>query len=138
MHEPWSGPALALIVACGRLKGGRSDWLIEKATELGAQSLSPLLTERCNTIGSSEKGDADDGPAQSGGRAARWSRVASSALKQSLRAHALNVTEGVSMTQLLEQIQHSDCLALVAAAGGKPIFQALSNASIQSNSYALP
>lgn len=44
--QPWLGPRLSLAVACGNLKGGRADWLVEKATELGAQSLMPLSTHR--------------------------------------------------------------------------------------------
>ncbi|KVI01933.1 PUA-like domain-containing protein [Cynara cardunculus var. scolymus] len=35
-----------VFAAFGTLKGGRSDWLIEKCTELGASSVTPLLTER--------------------------------------------------------------------------------------------
>ncbi|AQK39554.1 2-oxoglutarate dehydrogenase E1 component, partial [Zea mays] len=32
------------------LKGGRADWLIEKCIELGASSVTPVLTEQCHTI----------------------------------------------------------------------------------------
>ncbi|KAM0926557.1 hypothetical protein ACQ4PT_003590 [Festuca glaucescens] len=39
-----------VFAAFGTLKGGRADWLIEKCTELGASSVTPLLTERCHTI----------------------------------------------------------------------------------------
>ncbi|XP_023553834.1 uncharacterized protein LOC111811289 isoform X3 [Cucurbita pepo subsp. pepo] len=39
-----------VFAACGTLKGGRADWLVEKCTELGASSVTPLLTERCATI----------------------------------------------------------------------------------------
>ncbi|RLN19395.1 ribosomal RNA small subunit methyltransferase E [Panicum miliaceum] len=39
-----------VFAAFGTLKGGRADWLIEKCTELGACSVTPLLTERCHTI----------------------------------------------------------------------------------------
>lgn len=35
-----------LAVACTTLKGGRAEWLVEKATELGAFMLVPLVTER--------------------------------------------------------------------------------------------
>ena len=38
-------------MALGGLKGGRADWLVEKATELGAWALRPLLTHRSRTIG---------------------------------------------------------------------------------------
>ncbi|XP_022148692.1 uncharacterized protein LOC111017293 isoform X2 [Momordica charantia] len=39
-----------VFAACGTLKGGRADWLVEKCTELGASSVTPLITERCPTI----------------------------------------------------------------------------------------
>lgn len=43
---PWTTPLFTLAVACTTLKGGRGDWLVEKATELGAFALLPILTER--------------------------------------------------------------------------------------------
>ncbi|XP_065001463.1 uncharacterized protein LOC135634790 isoform X3 [Musa acuminata AAA Group] len=39
-----------IYAAFGTLKGGRADWLVEKCTELGASSVTPLLTERSHTI----------------------------------------------------------------------------------------
>ncbi|WIA32882.1 hypothetical protein OEZ86_006056 [Tetradesmus obliquus] len=46
---PWQGPQWVVAAACLTLKGGRTDWLIEKATELGAYALLPLVTERSQT-----------------------------------------------------------------------------------------
>lgn len=37
--EPWMGPRVELAVACATLKGGRADWLVEKATEVRADWL---------------------------------------------------------------------------------------------------
>jgi len=39
------------VAACGSLKGGRADWLVEKCTELGAWSLCPILTARSPSMG---------------------------------------------------------------------------------------
>ncbi|CAN0880177.1 Ribosomal RNA small subunit methyltransferase E [Linum grandiflorum] len=39
-----------VFAAFGTLKGGRADWLVEKCTELGAHSVTPLLTERSPSI----------------------------------------------------------------------------------------
>ncbi|BFG30900.1 hypothetical protein CerSpe_171740 [Prunus speciosa] len=39
-----------VFAAFGTLKGGRADWLVEKCTELGASSLTPLLTEWSPTV----------------------------------------------------------------------------------------
>lgn len=47
--QPVVGPQWEVWVACGSLKGGRADWLVEKCVELGAASLVPLLTERSPT-----------------------------------------------------------------------------------------
>lgn len=45
-YEPVEGPRFVLAVPCCGLKGGRADWLIEKATELGAESVMPLVSSR--------------------------------------------------------------------------------------------
>ena len=47
---PWSGPRLELAVGCSGLSASRSDWLVEKATELGARSLRPILSERKSSV----------------------------------------------------------------------------------------
>ena len=51
VQEAWRGPKWEVVAALGGLKGGRADWLVEKATELGAWALQPLLTHRSRTIG---------------------------------------------------------------------------------------
>jgi 16S rRNA (uracil1498-N3)-methyltransferase len=43
---PPPAPNWVLAAACTTLKGGRADWLVEKATELGAGELIPLITTR--------------------------------------------------------------------------------------------
>jgi len=47
----WQGPRWEVVAACGSLKGGRADWLVEKCTELGAWSLCPILTARSPSMG---------------------------------------------------------------------------------------
>lgn len=46
VETPWSGPEWVLAVACLTIKGGRSEWLVEKATEIGAREFVPLSTTR--------------------------------------------------------------------------------------------
>ena len=138
---PFGGPEWHLVVACGGLKGGRADWLVEKSAELGAASLVPLKTERSPTVGP-DRGDrkgnkgkggrgrrdagnaADDGDddddASLSGREGRWSRVASAASKQCLRAHALRITPPLAFDHLLERVRSAD-VALLAAAGAPPL-----------------
>ena len=45
-----------VVVACAGIKGGRSDWLVEKLTELNGRKLVPLLTSRSGKIGSASSG----------------------------------------------------------------------------------
>jgi 16S rRNA (uracil1498-N3)-methyltransferase len=56
------------------LKGDRMDWLIEKSAELGAASVTPLVTAR--TI-------ARPAPDRAEGQRARWQRIATEAAQQS-------------------------------------------------------
>ena len=138
---PFGGPEWHLVVACGGLKGGRADWLVEKSAELGAASLVPLKTERSPTVGP-DRGDrkgnkgkggrgrrdagnaADDGDddddASLSGREGRWSRVASAASKQCLRSHALRIEPPLAFDHLLERVRSAD-VALLAAAGAPPL-----------------
>lgn len=46
VQHPWVGPRWVLAVGCTTLKGSRADWLVEKATELGAAEIVPLVTQR--------------------------------------------------------------------------------------------
>ena len=138
---PFGGPEWHLVVACGGLKGGRADWLVEKSAELGAASLVPLKTERSPTVGP-DRGDRkgnkgkggrgrrdagnagddgdDDDDAFLSGREGRWSRVASAASKQCLRAHALRIAPPLAFDHLLERVRSAD-VALLAAAGAPPL-----------------
>src|SRR5262249_44231513 len=59
----------------GEAQGARSDWLVEKAAELGAWALVPL---------------GSVGP----GRPERWRRLSRAALKQSLGAYSMRIETG--------------------------------------------
>jgi len=106
---PWT---LAVAGASGGLAGGRGDWLVEKAGELGAAVLVPLATARA-------KGRA-------GGRDGRWGRLAISAAKQSLNPHAVTVEEPADLAAALACAAAAP-LALVAAAGAPPVSAVLAS-----------
>ena len=74
-------PQWLVAVACGSLKGGRGDWMIEKLAEIGASGCIPLLTER------SPKIDAGG----SSGREDRWERLSISVMKQSLQPYKMTL-----------------------------------------------
>ena len=71
-------------------KGGRMDLVVEKATEVGATRIVPLLTER----GLVMPGDAKVG---------RWRRVAEAAARQSLRMVVPEVTQPVSFSEAVRE-----------------------------------
>jgi len=145
-HIPWSGPKWVVAAACLTLKGGRTDWLVEKATELGAHSLLPLITARSQTGTNKDKFKAlahkagqnkrqrtatgDDASSRmhaEGGsefQASRLERLAVAATKQSLRTHGLQVQPAIALDQLLPDLQAAP-VSVVAMAGAPPILQML-------------
>ncbi|MDR1921442.1 MAG: 16S rRNA (uracil(1498)-N(3))-methyltransferase [Candidatus Adiutrix sp.] len=90
---PWVGEAAAAgpKLALALIQNQRFDWALEKATELGAARLSPLITERT-------KGSA---AAQAAGRQARWRRLAEEARKQCGRQTPLEVTAPLTLEELM-------------------------------------
>lgn len=63
-------------LACGLMAAERMDWLVEKATELGAASVQPLLAERSSLRPSGERASK---------KCAHWQAVAAAACEQSGR-----------------------------------------------------
>ena len=75
----------------GLTKGDKFDWVIQKATELGVTSVTPLLTERVVV-----RLDAD-GIAK---RLERWQRIALEAAKQCCRETVPHITPPMSLSAL--------------------------------------
>ncbi|BBN18788.1 16S rRNA (uracil1498-N3)-methyltransferase [Marchantia polymorpha subsp. ruderalis] len=105
-----AGPNWHVAAAFSTLKGGRGEWLVEKCTELGARTLTPLLTARSSV--------------KSSGRSDRWERIAMAATKQSQRLHSMEIKRPASLQELLPQVAHVD-VALVAAAYAPPLYKSL-------------
>jgi 16S rRNA (uracil1498-N3)-methyltransferase len=76
-------------------KGGRMDLVVEKATEVGATRIVPLLTER-GVVNPRE------------GKVGRWRRVAGAAARQSLR---------LSVPEVAEPTRFEDAVAKVGETG---------------------
>ncbi|KAK7343534.1 hypothetical protein VNO77_12337 [Canavalia gladiata] len=103
---------LHVFAGFGTLKGGRADWLVEKCTELGANSVTPLLTERSPSISES--------------RVDRLERVILAASKQCQRLHEMVLKPPVEIDNLLLLIAQSK-LSLIATAKATPVLSALTS-----------
>jgi 16S rRNA (uracil1498-N3)-methyltransferase len=109
MLVPWTGCKWHVAVACTGL-GSRADWCIEKCTELGVHTFTPLLTER-----SSSRQQRREEPAEH----ARWTRLAAAASKQSLRLHSMAIAASTQLSDLIRDSVNTG--SLVALQGGQPL-----------------
>ena len=96
-----------IVVATAVPKGQTMDWIIEKAVELGASEIVPLLTERTIVRLSGEE------RAQ---RAAKWQRIAIEACKQCGQAWLPQVSSVASLLEAITRFPASEVrLPLVAS-----------------------
>ncbi|MGC2305603.1 RsmE family RNA methyltransferase [Candidatus Binatus sp.] len=97
-----------IILAAAIIKGPRMDFLVEKAAELGASELWPLVCAR--------------GLVRSPGaeRLARWARLALSAAKQSHSPVAMEVRAPVGIDDLIRSLRPGT-LAVICTQGGEPL-----------------
>ncbi|KAG5254072.1 ribosomal RNA small methyltransferase [Salix suchowensis] len=120
LEDPTLVPPLStqwhVFAAFGTLKGDRADWLVEKCTELGAHSVTPLLTERSPSI--------------SENRVDRLRRVILAATKQTL--HEMILNPPVTIVGLLPLLAQSK-LSFLAAAGAPPVVSVLTSSRKESS-----
>jgi 16S rRNA (uracil1498-N3)-methyltransferase len=90
--EPRPESPLHLVLAVSPLKGDRMEVVVQKATELGAAEIWPVVTFRT---------DAAARPALHGSRSERWERVASAAAEQCGRAVVPRVPPTTTLAGLL-------------------------------------
>ncbi|MDR1968044.1 MAG: 16S rRNA (uracil(1498)-N(3))-methyltransferase [Burkholderiaceae bacterium] len=81
-------------LAVGLMAAERMDWLVEKATELGAASLQPLLTERASLRLSGERAEK---------KRAHWHAVAVASCEQNGRNRLLDVRQQLSLQEHMRQ-----------------------------------
>jgi 16S rRNA (uracil1498-N3)-methyltransferase len=95
-----TGTATRIDIAQGIPKGSKMDFVIEKATELGASAIFPVYSERAvvQDIGSSKLD--------------RWRRLAQSATAQSDRRDVPNVAEPMRFEALLERFPEYDVILM--------------------------
>jgi 16S rRNA (uracil1498-N3)-methyltransferase len=90
--EVAADPALPVTLLLSIFKFDRMEWAIEKATELGAERIVPVIARR------SEKHLAQAAPA----RLERWRRVAVEASKQARRSDVLLIEDPIPLKTALQ------------------------------------
>jgi 16S rRNA (uracil1498-N3)-methyltransferase len=104
-------------LAAGLMAAERMDWLVEKAAELGAASLTPLLTERASLRLSGERTLK---------KRAHWQAVAVAASEQCGRNRLMEVREQLSFQEHLRHLPPGQARWLLSPhAGAQPLGAAL-------------
>ncbi|TLN04213.1 16S rRNA (uracil(1498)-N(3))-methyltransferase, partial [bacterium] len=96
---PSSEPEVKITVAQALIKGDRWEWFLEKAVELGACEIIPLVTE--HTVVRPEKGE---GPK----KLQRWEKILLAAAKQSGRAKIPSIGEPLALEKWLSGMGKND------------------------------
>ncbi|MDP5210346.1 16S rRNA (uracil(1498)-N(3))-methyltransferase [Microbulbifer sp. 2205BS26-8] len=86
---------LELSLAIGISRGERFDWVVQKATELGATVLQPLLTERCEVKLTGERLQK---------KRTHWRQIAISACEQCGRNLLPDIAEPVKLAHYLQSL----------------------------------
>ncbi len=110
--------ARPLHLAVALMANERMDWLVEKATELGAASLQPLITSRCVLRLAGERADK---------RVARWELAAIAACEQCGRNRIMQIRPVQNL---------NDWLKTEAATSGHRVLLSLSGTAASAARYA--
>jgi len=106
--QPPSPAPARIILSAAIVKGPRMDFVVEKAAELGASELWPMVCAR--------------GMVRSPGaeRLARWRRLALAAAKQSQSSCAMEVRSPIGVDEMILGVPPG-ALAVICARGGEPL-----------------
>ena len=99
LEETFAGQVespLAIHLGQGLSRGERMDWAIQKATELGVNEITPIMSERCEVRLKDERADK---------RLAHWRQVAISACEQCGRSRVPVIHPPVLLADWLKQTQ---------------------------------
>jgi 16S rRNA (uracil1498-N3)-methyltransferase len=110
--EPRAESPLHLVLAVSALKGDRMELVVQKATELGATEIWPVVTVRT---------DAAARPALSGSRGERWDRVAAGAAEQCGRAVVPLVAPTTTLDGMLARPFDGGRVVLLESEGHGPL-----------------
>jgi 16S rRNA (uracil1498-N3)-methyltransferase len=100
---------LRLTLAQALIKGDKFDWVIQKATELGATRIVPLVTEHSDIKRSEER---------AGQRLQRWRRISLEALKQCGRRRLVEICEPEPFDDFCVSAARGACLIFSERGGG--------------------
>lgn len=103
---------LNLNLAQGLAKGDKMDWVVEKAVELGVNSITPLQTDRSQIKLTEDKRQK---------RTRHWQRIATNAAEQSGRVMVPQLYEPLSFSEWLGQIHDGIKLAFCAGPDTSPL-----------------
>ena len=117
-----------LTLAQSLAKGEKFDLVIQKATELGASCVIPLVTEHADVKLSDEK---------SGKRTERWRRISLEALKQCGRRRLVEIKPPLALRDFLESSASAGTLLVFSERGGISITTALAGAIDKKNVTAI-
>jgi 16S rRNA (uracil1498-N3)-methyltransferase len=98
-----SDPVFPIHIGIGISRGERMDYVIQKATEVGVSSITPLFTERCEV---KLKGD------RANNRLAHWTKVAIAACEQSGRCTPPVIEEPEALSTWLQKPRGEACFVL--------------------------
>jgi 16S rRNA (uracil1498-N3)-methyltransferase len=101
-----------IILATAIVKGPRMDFVVEKAAELGAAQLWPIVSARAVVRSPGTE------------RILRWRRLALAAAKQSHSPGTMEIRRPISFDDLIRTVPE-DTLAVICAAGCEPLGDAI-------------
>ena len=122
---PRPGPSVTLFQCVA--KATHMEWLVEKAVELGAEELVPVVSRNCVV-----RPDI-------GERVGRWDRIADAALEQCGAAWRMDIAPAHSWAQALERIRGFDGTVVVCALppGTPPLRDVLAAPGVRASRYAV-
>ena len=105
----WEGRGespVRLCLAPALVKGQRFDFVVEKATEIGVDSIAPLLVKRSVVR------------TGAGGKVERWERLVRAAVKQCGRSRLPQIHSPAPLAAVVERLQRQGRTILMASPGG--------------------
>ena len=121
-HHPVEREATrAVHLLAGITANERMDWLVEKATELGVASITPLVAERSVLKLKGERADK---------KLAHWQGVAVAAAEQCGRNRVPTVHPAVTLIEWLKKASPGERWVLSLSEGTLPLKQMIGNAPV--------